>query len=146
MKRTRLRVEGQSTTSEIKRDIQALLREIVILRDGGCILRHYPETGPCGGYRKDGELILQGEHLHTRARAISYADHRLMVCLCRNHHIFYKKQFPDEYYRIVREFIGEERSKLLTAVQEDRGTHKMDWKIEKIGLEQHLKKLKSTQT
>lgn len=146
LKRTKLRVVGQSTAAELKRDIQALLREIVIIRDGGCILRHYPGTGACGGYRKDGELILQAEHLHTRGNAGSYADHRLVVCLCKRHHIFYKPQHADEYYTVVKEHIGPERTKLLEAVQVDHKPHKMDWKVEKLFLEGHLKDLKlSTQ-
>ena len=143
LRRTKLRVVGQSTSSELKRDIQALLRQIVIIRDGGCILRHYGQTGPCGGYRKDGEMILQAEHLHTRGNAASYADLRLVVCLCRNHHIFYKPQHADEYYQAVKNHIGPERTKLLKAVQEDHSTHKMDWKVEKLFLEGHLKKLQA---
>jgi hypothetical protein len=35
MKRSRIRLQGKSTVSELKRDIQALVREIVIIRDGG---------------------------------------------------------------------------------------------------------------
>lgn len=141
LRRTKLRVVGQSTTSELKRDIQALLRQIVIARDGGCILRHYPETGMCGGCRKDGGLILQAEHLHTRSNSASYADHRLVVCLCQRHHIFYKPQHSDEYYRIVKEHIGPVRTKLLEAVQADHRPHKMDWKVEKLFLEQYIKKM-----
>lgn len=141
LKRTKLRVVGQSDTAELKREIQALLRQIVMIRDGGCILRHYPMTGQCGGYRNDGELILQAEHLHTRSNSASYADHRLVVCLCKRHHIFYKPQHPSEYYAVVEEYIGEERVKLLKSVQSDQRPHKMDWKIEKLALEQYLKKL-----
>lgn len=142
LKRTKLRVVGHSDVSEIKRDIQAVLREIVILRDGGCILRHYGESGQCGGYRKDGELILQAEHLHTRGNSASYADHRLVVCLCQRHHIFYKPQHADEYYRIVKSHIGKERTSLLERVQEDHSAHKMDWKLELLSLERERDRLK----
>lgn len=140
LKRTRLRVAGQSSTKELKNEIQGVLRAIVTLRDGGCILRHYPEAGNCGGYRKDGVLILQAEHLHTRANAASFADSRLVICICRNHHIFYKPQHADEYYRIVRKHIGPERSALLTRVQEDYMAHKVDLKLELLALKQELKK------
>lgn len=142
-RKTKLRVKGKSETSEIKRDIQALLREIVIIRDGGCILRNFPETGKCGGRRKDGELILQAEHLHTRANSASYADHRLVVCLCKRHHIFWKPQHADEYYQIVKYHIGKERTELLERVQNDHKPHKMDWKLEKVALEQELKRLQN---
>lgn len=141
MKRTRLKRKSQSATALIKDEIQALLRLIVIKRDGGCILRHYPETGQCGGYRQDGELILQAEHLHTRSNSVSFADSRLVVCLCMRHHIFYKPQHADEYYRIVKKHIGKARTKLLEAVQQDYRAYKMDWQLEKLALGKELKKL-----
>lgn len=81
-----LKAKSNNFTAQYKDRIQALLREIVIGHDGGCILRHYPEAGACGGYRKEGELILQAEHLNTRERNISYGDMRNIVCLCRHHH------------------------------------------------------------
>src|SRR5690349_21322602 len=66
---------------EVKRRIQVLLRDIAIAQDGGCVLRFYPEADNCGGYRKDGQLILQAEHLVTRKNSVSYADMRNIVCL-----------------------------------------------------------------
>jgi len=110
MKKTNIRVVGHSTTKEIKNEIQSLARSIVIKRDGGCILRHYGETGKCGGYRKDGQLILQAEHLHTRSNSASFADTRLIVCLCQRHHIYYKPQHSDVYYRIIKKHIGRSRT------------------------------------
>ncbi len=141
LRRTKLRIVGHSTTKQIKDEIQAILREIVIKRDGGCILRHYPETGQCGGYKKDGKLILQAEHLHTRSNSASFADYRLVVCLCKRHHIFWKPQHSDEYYQIVKKHIGKERTNLLKAIQSDYKAHKMDWKLERLALDQYLKKL-----
>lgn len=141
MKRTKLRIAGHSTLSETKRDIQAVLNKIVVARDGGCILRHYAETGLCGSREtKDGHLILQAEHLHTRANSASYADSRLVVCLCQRHHIFWKPQHSDEYYKIVRKHIGKQRSDLLDRVEADRFTpHKVDMTLALIGLKQELK-------
>jgi hypothetical protein len=89
MKRSSLKKESDSQTAVDKRTIQAKLREGAILRDGGCLLRHFPEAGRCGGIRKDGELILQAEHLITRANSATYADLRNVICICRNHHIFF---------------------------------------------------------
>jgi hypothetical protein len=148
MKRTKLRVVGHSETSDLKIDIQALLRAIVIARDGGCIFRHYqneiePQYVSCGGFRKDGELILQAEHLHSRSNANSFSDSRLVICVCMRHHIYYKPQYSDEYYRIAKKHIGKTRSALLERVQQDRTAHKVDLKIEKIALEQELRKLKN---
>lgn len=140
MRRTYLKRKSSSPQSKLKDEIQELLRKIVIIRDGGCILRHYPETGQCGGYRNDGQLILQAEHLHTRSNASSFSDTRLVVCLCKRHHIYYKPQYSDTYYRIVKKHIGPERTKLLERVQEDRTAHKVDLMLAKIALEQELKK------
>ena len=39
------RKQGKSEMAQAKQGIQAILRQIVIARDGGCILRHYPEAG-----------------------------------------------------------------------------------------------------
>lgn len=140
LKRTKLRVVGHSTTAEIKREIQALLRQISIYRDGGCVFRNYPESGACGCRRKDGELILQFDHLHSRTHAISFSDSRLGICVCKRHHFYFKKQYPALYEKIAREVIGKKRCKLLDAVREDRRPYKVDLKLEKLALEQELKK------
>ncbi len=140
----RLRTVHPSDTNHIKEQIQVALREISIIRDGGCVFRNYPESGACGGYRKDGALILQFDHLNSRSHAISFADHRLGVCACKRHHMYFKKQEPDMYMKIVRKQIGEERSALLDRVQEERRAHRKfthDWKLDLIALEQHLKSL-----
>lgn len=146
MKRSRLRLVGKSPQALMKVEIQALLREIVIKRDGGCIMRHYKneisnQYRECGGWTKDGRLILQAEHLHTRANAASFSDTRLVICLCQRHHIYYKPQHSNEYYRIVKKHIGPERTKLLKAVEEDRMSHKVDLALELVALRQELKKL-----
>ena len=63
---------GKETTKELKVEIQAKLRAFVIVRDGGCWLRNYPEAGACGGRKNNGDLILQAEHLHTRSNSANY--------------------------------------------------------------------------
>jgi len=138
---SKLRIKGISDASQDKREIQALLRQLVILRDGGCWMRHYSEAGSCGGRRNDGTIIYQAEHLHTRANSASYADSRLVVCICVHHHIHWKPQHSARYNELARDFIGEKRSKLWAAVQADRSPHKIDWKIAIIGLNQELKAL-----
>lgn len=147
LRRTKLRLVGHSSTTELKNEIQALLRQIAIRRDGGCILRNYkseitPRYQDCGGYRKDGELILQAEHLHTRSNLSTFADTRLIVCLCKRHHGYYKPQHSDEYYEIVKKHIGKERADLLKRVKEDRGVHRgIDLKMELLNLKKELLKL-----
>jgi hypothetical protein len=94
------------------------------------VLRHYPEAGACGGYRKDGELILQFEHLVTRANSASYGDLRLGVILCVRHHIYFKPQHSELYWRLIKAHIGPERTALLQRVQDDRSPHRVfvsDW-------------------
>lgn len=145
MKRTKLRLVGKSSSSVLKREIQALLRQIVIKRDGGCFLRHYkskitPQYANCGGYRNDGELILQAEHLHTRSNASSFSDTRLVVCVCQRHHIYYKPQHSAEYNELARDFIGKKNAQLWDRVKEDRTAHKVDLVLEKLALEKELKK------
>ena len=138
LKRSRLRIVGVSDTAEQKREIQALLRLIGIARDGGCIFRNYLESGACGGYRKDGELILQFDHLHSRVHAISFSDSRLGIIACKRHHIFWKKQYSAEYEKIAREVIGKERCELLDSVREDRHPHKVDLQLAIIVLKKEL--------
>jgi hypothetical protein len=139
---TKLRIAGKTDVAETKRNIQALLRDIVIKRDGGCILRsfaiEYP-YGPlseCNGYAKDGHLILQADHLIRRSNAATYADSRLVVCLCKGHHGWKslgsnlrKKQ----YDAIVRQLLSPERVKLWDAYERDSWkpvrTGAYDWRL-----------------
>jgi hypothetical protein len=73
MKCTPLAVLGKNATSIIKREIQDVLREIVIKRDGVCIFGNYAGH-VCPGDANDGHLILQADHLITRGDAAPYAD------------------------------------------------------------------------
>lgn len=134
-----LRMRGISDESVLKDMIQAKLREVVIKRDGGCVLRDYPETGRCGPYKANGELVLQAEHLNSRSHAISFADSRLAVCLCQRHHIYWKPQNSQRYWEIIEGEIGPTRWELFKKVRADRMSHKVDWKLALIGLEQELK-------
>ena len=115
----------------------AALREGSIKRDGGCILRHYPEAGECGGYRNDGELILQADHLNSRANSVSYGDLGNVVCLCQRHHIFWKKQNPFAFTFIVAKPIGPERWTLVQKFIVDKKPYRMtlyDWQKIAMGL------------
>lgn len=148
LKRTPLRKKGRTETAVLKEQIQSLLREIVMIRDGGCFLRHYqdeitPQYRNCGCRRKDGQLILQAEHLQTRSNGASFADSRLVVCICKRHHIYYKPQHSDEYNSLAKRYIGKKNTELWDRVKEDHRPHKVDLKLEKLALEQELKKLQS---
>ena len=141
MKRPFLRRKSKSEVSLTKDEIQRLLREIRKILDGGCVLRDSPESGACGGYRADGELILQYDHLHSRTHAVSFSDYRLGVIVCKRHHLFWKRQYPAEYERLIRGIIGKERCELLDKVREDYKPHKVDLKLEVVALSAELKKL-----
>lgn len=142
---TKLRVEGKSTAAELKREIQRVARDIVIKRDGGCILRNITFfNGPqCGGYTKDGALILQADHLVSRSNSATYADTRLIVCVCKSHHGWksvgsnLRKKLYDD---LVRSILPKDRVELWDRCEEDswRPT-KMDWKMELAALQQQLK-------
>ena len=110
------------TVSQAKKKIQARLRELAISRDGGCILRLYPETGLCGGYSGSG-LILQAEHLCGRANSASYADMDNIICICLNHHFFYKKRHGAVYWDVVKRHIGARRWKKVQEYERDKTPH-----------------------
>lgn len=141
LKRTRLRVAGHSTSSEDKREIQSLLRQIVILRDKKCILygkRCYHEYGQDG-------VVWQAEHLIERSNSATYADTRLVVLVCRNCHGWkhFKKSNHDQYDAWVKEKLSPERIRHWEQCKQDFGAHKVDWKLEIIALKQELKKLQN---
>lgn len=120
-----------SDTSASKTRIQSLIRSRVIERDGGCILRHYHEAGACGGFKNDGELILQGEHLNGRANSVSYGELDNIVCLCMHHHIFFKRQNPARYWVLVQKHLDPKRWERVQAWILDRSAHRFtlsDWK------------------
>jgi hypothetical protein len=121
MRRTKLNVVGTSDTAAIKREIQDTLRDIVILRDGGCIFRNYPGH-ICSGFANDGHLILQADHLITRGNAATYADSRLVVCVCKGIHgwkSFGSNLNKKQYDEMVRTLLPPERVKLWDACERD---------------------------
>ena len=93
-------------------------------------MRHYPVAGRCGGLRNDGELILQAEHLNGRANSVSYGDMDNIVCLCLNHHHFFKKRQSALYWVLIEKHIGAERWKKVSGWIMDKSAHRMytaDW-------------------
>jgi hypothetical protein len=95
-------VKGVSDTAELKEEIQRLVRDIVMIRDGGCIPRDESGVPACSGFRRDGEQILQADHLITRANSATYADTRLIVCVCKGHH-GWKHWHEREYNAFLKE-------------------------------------------
>lgn len=134
MKRTRLKVVGDNDTATLKKEIQRLVREIVIKRDGGCVLRKI---------RKCNDPVLQADHLITRANSSTYADTRLIVCLCRSCHGGYKQWHEKEYDLLVKSILPKERVALWERCQLERltphRTGSYDWKLQILALKKELK-------
>src|SRR3990167_371474 len=141
MKRTYLARKSKSEKAKIKDRIQALCRAIAIKRDKGCFLRHYADAGGCGPRRKDGEIVLQYDHLNSRIHSVSFGDTRLGICICARHHGYWKPQYPAKYETYVRDFIGEKRTELIDKVRADNKPYKMDWKVLELSLIDELKKM-----
>src|SRR5260221_540382 len=99
MKRTKLKVVGDNDTATLKQEIQDLVRLIVTYRDGGCAIRNFRH---CGGeahvsFCKEHNTVkifsnnvIQADHLITRANSATYADTRLIVCICSGCHLWKK--------------------------------------------------------
>lgn len=115
----------------------------MIARDNGCVLRFYPEAGDCGGYTKAGDLILQAEHLVTRANSASFAELDNVVCLCQRHHGYFKPQHSLLYWSLIERHIGPERWRKVQAWLHDARPHRMterDWVMASLVLRQELER------
>jgi len=137
MKRGYLKRQGTSETAQIKREIQRLLREIVMLRDKGCILRNKRH---CGGTLDTEGVVIQADHLITRANVATYADSRLVVCVCKRCHAW-KHWHEKEYDVLVKTVLSTETVKLWDRCQvEIWKPHKVDWNVELLALQQEYEK------
>lgn len=136
MKRTALRRVSNSPTAIAKRRIQALLREIVIKRDGGCVIGTYFKTNAACN------TPLQAEHLITRSNSATFGDTRNIVCLCQYHHIFWKPQHSRAYWELIEEIVGPIRWAWLELAEADRSPHKVDWVLTELALKNELALLK----
>ena len=128
MRKMYLRKQGKSEVSQAKREIQSLVREIVILRDGGCILKKI---------RYCTDPVLQADHLITRGNSATFADTRLIVCLCRSCHGGFKKWHKEQYDALLRSILPKDRVELWErCLRESWKPVKMNWRNEIIALTQ----------
>lgn len=132
LKRTKLRAIGIGSAATQKRRIQKLLREIVMVRDGGCIFRLV--LGNCSG-------PLQAEHLNSRVHAHTFGDTRNIVCLCQYHHIFWKPSNGRLYWELIEQHLGKKQWAWLKLAEANRAPHKMDWTLIELVLQNELKAL-----
>lgn len=124
-----MRRKSLSATVTVKDQIQAMVRAIVIQRDGGCVLR---DIRNCGGYPIEG-VVLQADHLVTRANSATYADTRLIVCACRSCH-GWKHWNKEQYDALVKTILPKDRLELWDRAEKARWTrhraYASDWKLE----------------
>src|SRR3990167_10149519 len=124
MKRSYLSRIGKSDTAKAKKEIQALVRDIVIIRDGGCLLRNIKGIAPCNGYAgDDNHLVLQADHLVTRGKNVGYATTDLIICLCKGHHTAKTFTEKERYEDIIRGLIGKRRERLWNLAKADQKAH-----------------------
>ena len=138
---------GKETTKELKQAIQDQLRAIVIKRDGGCVMRgRFGHT--CSGFRKDGELILQADHLLSRSHSATYADERLVVCVCKGLHGWKSvgnNLRKAEYDRFIRNLLPPDRVDLWERAENEKWkVSKMDWRLELLRLQQLYKSMQNS--
>jgi len=132
-----MRRQAITETAKDKREIQRLVREIVIKRDGGCILRHVRH---CGG--EIGKAVMQADHLITRANSATFADTRLIVCLCRPCHGGFKQWHKEQYDALIKTILPKETVELWDRCQHASWkASKMNWKVEIAALKQELSSL-----
>ena len=130
-----MRRKGKSEVSQLKDEIQTIVRAIVIKRDGGCILR---------GIRHCEDEVLQADHLITRANSATYDDTRLIVCVCRSCH-GWKHWHEREYNALLKSILPKKRVELWERAEEDswKPAHRVsaDWRISVAALKQELAEL-----
>lgn len=145
LKRSKLRFKGVSDTAKTKERIQALVRSIVILRDGGCILRDVYGVPACNGYRKDGGMIYQADHLVSRGNSATFGDTRLIVCVCKGHHGWKSvgsNLRKAEYDAVVKKLLSPQRLALWELAEAERfKPQPQDWALIEIALKQELSTL-----
>jgi hypothetical protein len=140
---------GKSDTAEVKKRIQALLRQGVIARDGGCLLRNIRH---CNGLPGVTGVVLQADHLITRANSATFGDMRLVVCLCKRCHSW--KSLGDnlrkaQYDQLVRSLLPQDRVALWDKAEQDMWRpHPMrenDWRLVEVALAAELAALSNVQ-
>ena len=120
------------------------------IRDGGCSLGAMPGHH-CNGFTKAGELILQADHLITRANAATYADSRLVVCVCKGAHGWKSlgsNRNKAQYDALARSLLPPDRMALWDACEADswrpHRTGIYDWKLAEQALRAKLRGMSTT--
>jgi hypothetical protein len=150
MRKTKLKLVGDNDTATLKKEIQRLVRLIVTHRDGGCILRKLRRCNVEAFVDENQEIVatssfIQADHLVTRANSATFADTRLIVCVCNGCHAW-KNWNKESYDKLVRTQLSNATKTLWDKCEEARHRHqtkKMDWKMEILALQKELKEYES---
>jgi len=116
----------------------------VIARDKGCILAKY---------RHCADPVLQADHLITRANSATYADSRLVVCVCRSCHAWKSlgsNRNKAQYDELIKTILPPDRVGLWERCERDswrpHRQYTYDWKLALAALKQELRQLRQTAT
>ena len=147
MRKTKLKVMGDNDTATKKQEIQDLVRLIVTHRDQGCVLRNM-RCGVTAFVDENNKIVasssyIQADHLITRANSATFADTRLIVCLCRNCHAW-KHWNEKEYEKLVKNVLPKNTIELWDKAEEYRQAHKTykpDWSMAIVLLKAELNKV-----
>ena len=147
-----MRLHAKTDSAKLKVEIQALLRQIALKRqDGLCFFLGKAIGGRRHAYctsnlTKDGHIVMQYDHLLSRAKNVSFANPDLGVAICQGLHGW--KSVSDgnkKLYDIAaKKYVGARIRKLWKRCEDDGGTYPMgawEWSKEIIWLKTVLKEL-----
>ena len=146
MKRSPLKRKSRSPNAIVKDNIQEYVRLIVSIRDKGCVLRSVRGCGAICEVVNDkvvSATVIQADHLITRANSATFADYRLIVCVCRACH-GWKHWHEKEYDSLVKTVLSKEVLDLWEKCELDRQAHKtykVDFVMELLHLKQEYARL-----
>lgn len=125
----------KDTTTKCKKRIQDLLKQIVRLRDGDCILKG--KYRACSG-------PLSADHIVSRGRSMTYGMSGNVVCVCIGHHFWWKPINPTLYTNEIDAYIGKENRLHLEKIAVPTTQYKLkDWQSIENGLKVELETLKN---
>lgn len=144
-KKNMLRRTGKSESAKIKQEIQSVLRSIVMVRDGGCILR---DKRGCGAVLGHYGVVFQADHLISRANSATYADSRLVVCVCKSCHGWKSlggNRRKAEYDEMVKSILPPKTVALWEKAEKEswrpHRKYTADWKLALVALLEEYKKV-----
>lgn len=123
----------KDTIKKCKARIQDLLKQIVRIRDGDCILKGKYRT--CSG-------PLSADHIVSRTHSKTYGMSINCLCLCIGHHFYWKPSNPTLYTNEVDARIGKKVRLYLEKIARPVCQYSLkDWQQIEYALKDELKRL-----